>query len=253
MGLLLALLLCLAGAPALAEGNVAVDVFVNWDFKHRRKLPGWHASSRAIQRTIDLWYPGKTRRRAVENGTPSQMTQFIATLPTSGAYETSIVYFGSHQSAAGEWHFTQREIECWDSILKKSDRHPHRIVIVDACSAAAAAQFIEWKAFAPFSLFASAIGEETAELNFDSRQPIDFRRRFPEVAHWLRENLGSTWDGKLSFLGFVWVKAFLLTPDAPKSREEWCRFLRLCERVALDFRQTTNRRFASRVTALVQP
>jgi len=251
--LLSALLLFLAGTAAAAKGEVGVDVFVNWDFKNRKKLPGWRASSQAIQQTIDLWYPGKTKRRVVENGTPAEMRQFVSTLPTSGACDTSLVYFASHQSAAGEWHFTQREIVPWESILKKSDKHPNRIVIVDACSAAAAAEFIEWRAFAPFSLFASAIGEDTAMLNFDSPQPIDFQRRFPEVTHWLRANLGSKWEGKLSFLGFVWVKAFLLTPDAPKSRDEWRTFLALCERVALDFRETTNRRFASQVMAVAQP
>lgn len=251
--LLFVLFPCLTGSTVWAQGDVAVDAFVNWDFKHRKKLPGWVASAQAIRRTVDLWYPGKTKWRAIENGTPSAITQFVATLPTSESCATSIVYFGSHQSATGEWHFTQREIARWDSILERSDRHPKRIVIVDACSAAAATRFNEWKVFAPFSLLASDIGEDTAQLNFDSPQPIDLRRRFPEVSAWLRVNLDNKWDGKLSFLGFVWVKAFLLTPDAPKSDDDWSQFLRLCERVALDFREKTNRRFASRVTALAQP
>ena len=122
-------------------------------------------------------------------------------------------------------------------------------MIVDACFAAAVRNEPAWdREWKSPTLFASPASDETQELNFRSPQPVDMRRRYPAASAWLDAHLGREWNGKLSFLGFVWVQAFTTTKTAPVDRESWLEFLRHCEKVAEEFRRNANRKLASRVT-----
>ncbi|MEQ1842248.1 MAG: hypothetical protein ABL994_17725, partial [Verrucomicrobiales bacterium] len=157
----------------------------------------------------------------------------------------------SHQSPAGEWDFVQKQMEPVNRILGETEipSHPCRFVIVDTCYASALRGATAWdRAWKSPTLFAAAASEETQELDFHNPQPVDMSRRYPLASAWLNEHLGSKWNGKLSFLGFVWVQTFLTSNLKPIDRKSWIEFLRHCEPVAEEFRRNASRRLASMVT-----
>ena len=242
-----------ADAPPRPSPQARADLhsFVNWDFHHRKSLRGWRATATAIQRTLAQWYPGRSPHTLVENGDPAALREFFHRLPASSDCDFSIVYLASHQSPAGEWDFVQRQMEPLSRLATASDipGHRARIVIVDACFAAAVQREPAWqRAWRSASLFAASDAEETQELNFRSPQPIDLRRRYPAAAVWLRENMGRDWDGRLSFLGFVWVQTFVTSTSAPADQKGWSEFLRRCEETAAEFLRTGDKKLASQVT-----
>jgi hypothetical protein len=241
-----------------AVSRPAVDFhgFVNWDFWHRRKLKGWMATARAIQGTLDQCYPGRSAHTVMENGTSGALNGFLHSLPTRTESELSVVYLASHQSPEGKWDFVQRKLEPLSTIAGDSNipGHPVRIVIVDACYAAAFRRDPVWeRAWQSSFLFAADADEETQELNFRSPQPVDLGRRYPAATAWLNQHMGKGWDGKLSFLGFVWVQAFVTSKGVPVSQDGWREFLRRCEQTAREFRQNADRRLASSVTFVPLP
>lgn len=256
-------LLCLslaAGKIATAEDRpqtaslrprVDVQSFVNWDFRHRPKLKGWRSTAIAIQKTLDQWYPGRSVHTLVENGTRETLREFLHSLPTRADCELSVVYLASHQSPNGEWDFVQKKLESLNTIVGEANvpGHPARIVIVDACYAATLQREPVWdRTWQSLTLFASLATEVTLELDFRSPQPIDLRRRYPAAAAWLNEHMGKSWDGKLSFLGFVWVQTFVTSKNVPVNQKGWSEFLRRCEQTADEFRRNGDKRLASRVT-----
>ena len=231
--------------------RVDFHAFVNWDFRHRKSLKGWRATSVAIQRSIEQWYPGRSPHTVVENGTAAELRNFLHTLPTGSDCNFSIVYLASHQSPAGEWDFVQNGLARLNEIVAGSHipRHPARIVIVDACYAAAVQRDPIWeREWRSPSVFAALDSEEVLDLNFRNPQPLDLRRRYPAAIAWLNENLGRKWDGRLSFFGFVWVQTFVTSTAAPGDLKGWEEFLRRCEATAAEFRTNGDRRLASQVT-----
>jgi hypothetical protein len=237
--------------PAASRPEVAFRGFVNWDFRHRRKLKGWKATAIAIQKMLDEWHPGRTTHTLVENGTPGDLRKFLHSLPTRADCDLSIVYLASHQSPAAEWDFVQKKLESLDTIVGDSDipRNSARIVIVDACYAAALGRKPAWEhAVQSLTLFASLADEETQELDFRSPQPVDLRRRYPAASEWLNGHMGKEWNGKLSFLGFVWVQTFVTSKNAPRNQKSWVEFLQRCGQTAEEFRRNADKRLASEVT-----
>ena len=225
--------------------------FVNWDYRFRRKLNGWKATEAAIRKTLEEWAPGRTAHTLVENGTSQDFREFLHALPTREKCDLSIVYLASHQSPEGEWDFVQRRLESVDGIVSEAHvpRHPARLVIVDACYAAALHRQPAWNSeMQSLGLFAASATEETPELDFRNPHPIDLRRRYPAASHWLNEHLGKSWDGKLSFLGFVWVQTFVSSKDVPADMKGWSDFLRRCVETADEFRRVAGKRLASGVT-----
>ena len=215
------------------------------------KLKGWRATAIAIQKMLGEWYPERSTHTLVENGTGGTLREFLQSLPTRADCELSVVYLASHQSPNGEWDFVQKKLESLNTIIGEANApgHPARIVIVDACFAAALQREPVWdRALESLTLFASLANEVTQELDFRSPQPIDLRRRYPVTAAWLDEHMGKSWDGRLSFLGFVWVQTFVTTKTAPVDLKGWSGFLRRCEETADEFRRNGDKRLASRVT-----
>jgi hypothetical protein len=233
-----------------AAPNVCFDGFVNWDFHHRQKLGGWKTTARVIQRTLDIWHLQSPTHSLVENGPPDALRQFLRTLPRENSCDISLVYLASHQSPAGEWDFTQKKILLLNSILDetKIPPHPRRIVILDTCFAAAAQRQIVWsKKIAPIFLFASTALEETPMVNFHTPQPVDFAHRYPAAFAWLKDCLGKKWDGKISFLGFVWVETFLAVKNRPAEIRDWIDFLQKCQSTARRFRENVSRKSSSEI------
>ena len=218
------------------------------------KLVGWKTTARVIQRTLDLWYPQHARFSTVENGSPDAFEAFLHTLPGKKDCDISIVYLASHQSPVAEWDYTQRKYLTLRRALQETDipTHPGRIVILDACYAAAALHYPIWQQkFAPVTLFASSASEETPDVNFHRSGPVDFARRYPEAYAWLKKNLGWSWDGRISFLGFVWVQSFVTSKSPPANLDDWVHFLQRCQAVGADFRNNVSRTPSSEVTASI--
>ncbi len=240
----------IGAAESHASQKADFHAFVNWDFRYRKKLKGWQATATAIQKTIEQWYPRRPTHTVAENGTPESLRRFLYSLPKQADCDLSIVYLASHQSPEGEWDFVQKKLQSIPMIAAESDipKHSGRIVIVDACFAAALHQDPGWnRALQSSTLFASSASEETKELDFRSPHPIDLRRRYPAATAWLDRQLGKDWDGRLSFLGFVWVQTFVTSAVAPTDQKGWSEFLRRCEATAEKFRRDADKRLASRI------
>lgn len=224
--------------------------FVNWDFTQRKKLAGWKNTARVIERTIQTWYPSTRIHTLAENGTRQDLEKFLGSLPSKKQCDLSIVYLASHQSPAAEWSFPKDRVCLLGEIIAASQipPHPRRIVILDACFASAAGDDPGWnRIWKSQTLFAASPSEETMELDFRSPQPVDMRRRYPAVTAWLNHSLGKEWNGKLSFLGFVWVQAFLENKGAPSDKKDWNDFMRKCQKFADDFKKHTDRKLASQI------
>jgi hypothetical protein len=248
------LFLTIINCPAIAAEKpsavrtVCFDAFVNWDFHHRQKLRGCKATAQAIQQTLHACRMRNQRPLVKENGTPDALRQFFCDLPGEKDCDISLVYLASHQSRAGEWDFTQGKLLPLNDLLAdaKIPSHPHRIVILDTCFASAMQwQQPSWQRFAPISLFASTPSEETPEISFHTPQPVDFAHRYPTVFDWLKQCLGKKWDGKISFLGFVWVQTFLSLQDPPAEMRDWIVFLKKCQATARGFGEKVSKRDSS--------
>jgi hypothetical protein len=233
-----------------AASSVCFDGFVNWDFHHRQKLGAWKATAQVIQRTLDVWRLQSPGHSLMENAPPDALRQFFGALPGENDCDISLVYLASHQSPAGEWDFTQKKVILLNSIFDetKIPAHSGRIVILDTCFAAAVQRPTLWrKKFAPIFLFASTAAEKTPMVNFHTPQPVDFAHRYPAAFAWLKECLGKKWDGKISFLGFVWAETFLTVKNPAVDLHSWIDFLQECQSTARQFRENVSRKSSSEI------
>ena len=237
--------------PAASRTKADLHAFVNWDFRHRRKLKGWRATATAIQRTLEQCYPARSAHSLTENGTKDALRDFFHALPTRANCDLSIVYLASHQSPEGEWDFVQKGLESMNRIVAGANvpRHSNRIIILDACFATAVKKDPVWeRELHCATLFAASATEEAQELDFSTPQPIDLHRRYPAAAAWLDAHMGREWNGRLSFLGFIWVQTFVTSKAPPANEKDWTEVLRRCERTAEAFRENGDRRLASHIT-----
>lgn len=231
-----------------------LDAFVNWDYRHRQKLKGWRNTSILIRKTLAEWGRGPEAGDTVENGDPMELRGFLSQLDSHGAEGSAhVVYLSSHQSPAGEWEFPDRQKIAWEQLLAGVglDPDPLRIIILDTCYAEAVPE--EWRSqlvSRGFCLFASSPRELTFELMVNRRQPVWFDKRYPQELAWLESRFGKKWlrnDSRLSFLGFIWLRAYLKTKKPPKTTKEWSLFLRACEAEAEAFRRESSRRLSSTI------
>ncbi len=235
--------------------RVSFDSIVNVGYTARRPLVGWAATAVVIEKTLARWYPRLKARPGSNDPSPRELTDALNALPAPQDADVSIVYLASSQTAAGEWEFTGKKSPVsWGGLLDSASipAHPGRLVILDACHAAGVLRFDAWRnRLAPSSLLASSAGERTYELNFHRRLPLDLPRRFPQANDWLEANMPADWDGRVSFFGLIWLQAFLRTPRAPETRDDWLDFIRLCESESQDFRTRHSRRLASTVRGYI--
>jgi hypothetical protein len=229
-----------AETPGKAGATVKFSAAVNWDFPRLEKLDAWKNTATVIQRSLGRWHAREVRGIRVENTDRQAFRAFFTQVEKSGAGDWNFLYLASHQGRDGTWRFPRDEPQSWPQILAgmRTPANSARFVILDACFAEAADRptLLEGLGAAGI-LFASSETEEIHEVNFRQRFPMDFSRRYPAEEQWLRNELGAGWNGRVSFLGFVWLRAFLATPDAPENLEEWNRFFRRCETLAHDFRE----------------
>ena len=241
-------------APATAPLRVTFDRVLNVDYPGGKRLAGWDATGMVIEKTLAAWYPNLKVRQTLRNPSPEGVRRALACLPDAGAAEVSVVYLASRQTPAGLWEFPQGGVRAsWADLLGGAvPRHPMRLVILDACHAAAVMRAPEWRGrLAPAALLAATQVERTYELDVTRRRPLDLVRRFPLAVSWLKTHMQAEWDGKISFLGFVWLRAYLETDRAPASAADWAAFIRGCQHEADAFRTRHNRSLASTVHGYV--
>jgi hypothetical protein len=227
---------------------------ISSDYGWGKSLRGWEAASLAVQATLAEWQQPSERKPAltVLNPSPARLRRLLEHLPVAEAGKIQVIYLAAKHTHGGAWQFTKRAdgVVAWADLLQNvPPSHPCRIVILDVCHAAAVAELPVWidKMGAAATLLASGQDELTWELDFSNRQPVDLTTRFPVAAAWLKHHLPATWDGRLSYLGLIWVQVFLQTPQPPQTASEWKIFFGRCEAESRRFQKEVCRQRASTI------
>lgn len=244
----------------VSPGQVqAADYFfadaISSDYGWGRSLRGWEATSLAIQETLAEWQSPLQMKPAltVRDPSPVELKQFLAQLPGADAGNIQVIYLAAQHTRRGDWQFTgngNTEV-AWNDLLQSTPPlHPFRVVILDICHAAVVATLPVWteKMAAATTLLASGPDEYTWELDFSNRQPVDLPAQFPVATAWLKRHLPATWDGRLSYLGLIWVQAFLQTPHPPQTTNDWQAFFGRCILESRSFQEEASRQRASTVS-----
>jgi len=227
--------------------RVRFDSFVNENYRHLPALHGWQNTRAVMASSLAGWFLILEQGQAVTDGTPDQLADFLKKLPGAKDCDISVVYLASQQSARGDWEFVGKERCNWSDLLRESKipPHPSRIVVMDSCYARVVGDMEGWEKLATLSLFAASGDERAWELDLSTKVPIDFRRRYPGAWAWSRRRLPEDWDGRISFLGLMWMEACAGWKEAPVTITEWERFFGRCEELAHRFRELHGRRWFS--------
>jgi hypothetical protein len=245
----------LAEEPAAVAG-FAFGSALSSSYGWGKALRGWESSCLAVQASLAEWQPPRRMKPAwmtVRDPQVAELRHFLEQLPGPEVGKIEVIYLGAQHTREGAWQLTGRGSRAlgWGELLEKAPRaHPCRIVILDVCHAAAVTGQPLWaeKMGAAATLLASGADEVTWELDFTKRQPVDLATRFPAATAWLKGHLPATWDRRLSYLGLIWVQAYLQTPEAPQTRREWQVFFGRCEAESRKFQQQIGRKRASSVS-----
>jgi hypothetical protein len=243
-------------AEVPATGGVVFASAVSSSYGWGKALRGWESSCLAVEATLAEWQQPQRMKPAwmkVRDPAPAELRRFLEQLPGAEAGKIEVIYLGAQHTREGDWQFTGRGSGAlaWGELLQKApSAHPCRVVILDVCHAAAVTRQPLWanKMGASATLLASAADEVTWELDFTKRQPVDLAARFPAATGWLKGHLPAAWDGRLSYLGLIWVQAFLQTPQPPRTTREWQNFFGRCEAESRKFQQQIGRKRASSVS-----
>lgn len=239
-----------ASAISNRVARVSFDSFANIHYSDLEPLDGWLTTRTVVEEGLRGWFPGLEVRQSVMDGTPPDLEKFLSGLPGGNESEVAVVYLASYQSAAGAWRFVNREQCLWSEALRRATikPHPFRVVILDSCYAAVAERTPEWSGrLATVTLWAGSERELTYELDLSTRVPVDFRRRYPLAWEWTRKHLAADWNRKISFLGLMWLEAWVETASPPKALGDWRLLFDHCQSLAEEFRKKCNRRWVSSV------
>lgn len=234
-----------AATAVAAPAGVAFDAFVLWDYRRRDNLSAWRTTAHALANAVAAAAADpKPGSPVIENGGPAELRKFCA--GAGRRAPISVVYLAAHQAVNGAWEFLDGSKERVGAVVGAMPPHPARFVIVDACHAAALVpDLLARPAAVAGVLAASRRGEEAHELSYRRPWPIDLRQRYPRLGDWLGQTLGPQWDGRLSFLGFVWLECWRARAAPPGSVAEWRAFMADCERFAAEFARGRGRRLAT--------
>lgn len=235
------------------EIRVAFDSFTNIHYGKNRSLPGWQTTQTAIETTLTLWYDRLQVRQTVVDGTPADLKNFLFNLPKSDECDISVVYLGSIQGDSGDWEFTRGQRVNWRNLLAVAPppKHPRRIVILDACHAAAVSGIPDWsKRFAEITLLASNATELTYQFSPSALAPIDLQKQCPFAWAWGQTHLPLAWSKQISFLGVMWLETTAKTTLPPANTADWEKFFYICCQNAANFRQSVSRRWSSTMQVL---
>ncbi len=246
---------CFAASPQNPDEWVFASA-VSSSYGWGKSLRGWESTRLAIQTTLTAWQQSPASQpdgMAARDPSPTGLKQFLQHLPGPDSGKIEIIYLAAKHTPTGAWQFTGKDSGAvtWNELLQIApSSHPCRLVILDVCHAAAVIKFPVWtqKMGAAATLLASARDEVTWELDFTKRQPVDLPARFPAAAAWLRQHLPASWDGRLSYLGLIWVQAFLQSPQPPQTLRQWQTFFARCEMESRKFQQVVGHKRASTIS-----
>lgn len=237
-----------AQVQPLPQVRVVFDSFVNSNYGKRRSLHGWQTTQTAIETTLKLWYDQMQVRQTVADGTPADLQRFLLALPGPEECDISVVYLGSIQNAAADWEFVNGDIANWRTLLAAAPppAHPCRIVILDACSAAAVRNISAWaERLGTVTLLASDTHEETYQFSPSALLPINVQNRYPLAWAWAQTRLPPDWSKHISFLGLMWIETVAKRPSPPADKTGWTQFFYACGQNAATFQQTISQRWGS--------
>jgi hypothetical protein len=224
---LLPVLVALTRAAAASPLPLAPNYgsFVCWDYAQLPPLRAWKETETIIAATLAESYPALRQLPRRENGSPAQLTDFLRRLPDDPD-QLTLVYLAVHQSPGGQWHFPDRSVAGWESLLSDLPRlkNARRIVLLDCCYAQAAALWPGWsQKIAPACIYASPPDRPTPDLFVFRRRPVDCEVVFPRAFQWLKQRR-LPGDERVSFFGLVWLEAWLSQPQPPQSLADWNQF-----------------------------
>lgn len=239
--------LCLTVLSSWGKSPAAYFSCVNWDYRHRNDLVGWKNTSHLIHASLKEW-EGDLGFHSIENVNVGGLGQFQEVVAGTKADGLKMVYLASHQTPSGKFDFPDEMQAHWEEGFEGGLRNSGNpsILLLDVCYADVLPQS-RMRGVLPFHflLTASAPHQETYELRMFSRRPVDYRRRFPEEVKWMKNQLGPEWRGRVSFLGFIWVRQYLRTPRRPRNQLEWGQFLDGMADESARFTRQRSGRFAS--------
>lgn len=245
-----------AESQPLSGVRVAFDSFTAVNYEKNRSLHGWRTTRTAVNTTLKLWYDRLDVRQTVEDGTPAELKTFLRDLPGPEDCDISVVYLGSNQNVRADWEFVNGEFVNWRDLLAAATppAHPCRIVILDACHAAAVRHIPAWaERLATVTLLASDAGELTYDFAPSALTPIDVKKHLPSAWGWAHTHLPPEWNKRVSYLGLMWIQAAAQVRTPPAEAAGWMRFFAACEENAADFRRTVSRRWGSTVETYTLP
>jgi hypothetical protein len=184
------------------------------------------------------------------DGTPADLKRFLLALPGPEECDISVVYLGSIQNADAGLEFVNGDVANWRVLLAAAPppAHPCRIVILDACHAAAVRGVPAWaEHLGTETLLASGTDEKTYQFSPSALLPINVQKYSPPAWIWAKTHLSPDWSRHISFLGLIWIETAAKTPLPPADKTDWARFFDACGQNAATFRRTTSRRWGSAV------
>lgn len=210
------------------------------DYAHR-PLRGWESTAVMIQKTLQTWYPNL---KTTTSSNPSVFFQEVASRQS-----VQIIYIAFRQNSSGQWENLHGKFDSPQSFLQEANfENQPRIILLDTCYAEAVLdESKSWNHFSSLTFFASRKDQLTYELKLDSRQPFDISKHFPKAYDWIQQNISLS-HSRISFFGLIWLQAWLETPHAPETRDDWIQFGQKCSHLSTEFAKT-NRRLASEIKA----
>jgi hypothetical protein len=249
------------GATLVAEPDGAVPKsppvefysFINVNYRHLPKLRGWQTTRDLVADSLNA--SGLVGQRHRVDGTSQDLRTFLERLPVPARGTVQVIYLASQQSADGAWEFTNKERVSWKELLSSSRKlapeQGMRIVLLDSCYARVAADLPAWKEWASLTLCAAEVGEVTWEIDFDKRQPRDFRVRLRDVWNGLQRYYGDKkWSHRVSFMGAIWLETQFRGGNVPSGIEGWNEFFLQCVQNAEEFQRMHGRGFASTLSVV---
>ncbi|MBN2513586.1 MAG: hypothetical protein JXB18_11670 [Sedimentisphaerales bacterium] len=234
--------------------RVAFDSFINVHYDKNRTLGGWLTTRDAVETTLKRWYEQVQVRQRMVDGTAADLAAFFSQLPGPEQCDISVVYLGSIQDVDAVWEFVNGTTAKLTDVLALANavEHPFRIVILDACHAAAVNSDENWtRHFAAVTLLAAGRMEKTYQFEPSALAPIDVEKHYPRAWGWAQIYLPPDWKKQISFLGLMWMETAAQTRQPPSDAAGWKHFCDHCGSHAQAFRQTFGRRWGSRIQTLV--
>ncbi len=223
---LLLMFACFLGTLAEGKEPQAAPFYasvVEWNYPQLPKLIGWRESDTLIATVLSENY------RATRLSGECNAAGFSGWLESIHAAQSThptftLIYLAAHQSPSGQWVFTDGTFLDWDQLLPSPQHLQHpTIVMLDCCYACSADLHPNFRSnLAPdLVIYASTATEVTPDLYVYHRTPVDWTRRCPLALAWLHQHHFGGSDERLSYLGLLWLEAFLRQPHPPQNLADW--------------------------------